>query len=237
MTGPAELPSRQSQTAVPCWQEIGVWGDKSCPTLPGAVHCQNCSVYQEAGSRLFERELPAADLAEQTASLSQANAESLSCGRPVLIFRIANQWLSLDLDRMVEVARYRPHHTVPFRSNVTFLGLVNLRGELQLCASLAHTLGEIDGFHTDGRASYASGNASDSLRRLLVCQRGNERWVLVVDEVAGVHHVPHGDFGKPPTTIQRSVTRLTRDVFRWHNDIVGHLDGDRLFELLSESLR
>ncbi|MEM7650108.1 MAG: chemotaxis protein CheW, partial [Cyanobacteria bacterium P01_A01_bin.70] len=32
-----------------CWNQIGVRGDRTCPTLETVIHCHNCPVYSQAG--------------------------------------------------------------------------------------------------------------------------------------------------------------------------------------------
>ena len=37
-----------------CWQEIGVWGDRSCPELAAVTHCHNCPVFAAAGRKFLK---------------------------------------------------------------------------------------------------------------------------------------------------------------------------------------
>lgn len=59
----------------------------------------------------------------------------------VVIFRLHKEWLALKASIFKEVTELAVVRTLPHRSNETFLGLVNIRGELQLCISLHHLLG------------------------------------------------------------------------------------------------
>lgn len=216
-----------------CWKTIGVMGDGSCEKLATAVHCRNCPVFMEAGQQLFEREPPAAYVQEQTAVLSEEVAEEAVGSEAMIVFRIAEEWLALDVAAVVEVAELRPVHCVPHRTDRLLTGIVNIRGELQLCVSLRVLLG-IDG--ADCLSGGELGEGLDSSCRLLVCEKSGQRWAFVVDEVAGVQRVAIDRLGNVPSTIAKSVKRLIKAVFRWEEKSVGRLNVDRIFASLEESI-
>ena len=58
----------------------------------------------------------------------------------VLIFRLAQEWLALSVQTLVEVTTLRPVHRIPHRAGVV-AGLVNIRGELHLSMHLDRVLG------------------------------------------------------------------------------------------------
>ena len=216
-----------------CWKSIGVMGDGSCERLATAVHCRNCPVFMEAGQQLFEREPPADYILEQTALLSEEMAEDAVGSEAMIVFRIDEEWLALDVDAVVEVAEPRPVHRVPHRTDRLLMGIANIRGELQLCVSLRALLG------MDGADRLSEGDLSDgagSSCRLLVCERSGQRWAFAVDEVAGVQRVAIDRLGNVPSTIAKSVKRLIKAVFRWGKKSVGRLDVDRVFASLEESI-
>jgi len=215
-----------------CWKTIGVMGDGSCEKLAMAVHCHNCPVFMEAGQQLFEREPPAEYVRERTAQLSGQVAEEATGSEPMIVFRIEEEWLALDVDAVVEVAELRPVHRVPHRTDRLLMGVVNIRGELQLCVSLRALLG-IDG---SDRLSDDSSESEGSLCRLLVCDRQGQRWAFAVDEVAGVQRVVIDRLGNVPSTIAKSVKRLVKAVFRCDEKSVGRLDVDRIFASLEEGI-
>ena len=110
------------------------------------------------------------------------------------------------------------------------MGIVNIRGELQLCVSLRALMG-IAG--TDRVSERDADQSEDSNCRLLVCQRGEQRWAFAVDEVAGVQRVATDQLGNVPSTIAKSVKRQVKAVFRWDEKSVGQLDADRIFASLA----
>ncbi|MFM9961437.1 MAG: chemotaxis protein CheW [Planctomycetaceae bacterium] len=141
-----------------CWNQIGVTGDRSCPELQKHVHCRNCPVFTAAGQRLFEREPPAVYLAEWTKRLAEPEVVAERDTISVLIFRVGEEWLAFDIGLLVEIAEPRPIHTLPQRSNEILAGLVNIRGELELCVSLGGLLGiEPNALASGVRNALASG--------------------------------------------------------------------------------
>lgn len=124
-----------------CWNKIGVKGDRSCPELSKHVHCRNCPVFTAAGQRLFEREPPPGHLSEWTKRLAEPEIPVEQGTVSVLVFRIGEEWLAADIALLVEIGELRPIHTIPHRTNEILAGLVNIRGELELCVSLGGLLG------------------------------------------------------------------------------------------------
>lgn len=209
-----------------CWNHIGVRGDRSCPLLPPVVHCQNCSVFSAAGRRFLDAASPPGYLDEWTARLAKPIEAEPDDLIGLLIFRLAEEWLALPLDCLVEVTATKSVHRVPHRAGV-LAGVVNIRGELTLCAHLWKILG----------LPVRTADQPASAERMLVIRRDTERWVLRVDSVEQVFRLPQAEIGAAPATIGRAASHLTRGVFTWQNHSVGLLDDDRLFEALRVKLR
>jgi chemotaxis-related protein WspD len=125
---------------------------------------------------------------------------------------------------LVEVAPPRPVHRVPHRGGL-LAGLVNIRGELHLCARLDQLLG------------LTRDEAEPARPRFLVVGRERVRWVFPVDEVDQVARVPAAEMAVPPATLARAAARLTRGVFAAGGRSVGLLDEARLFEALRTRVR
>ncbi|MBY0589125.1 chemotaxis protein CheW [bacterium] len=213
-----------------CWTRIGVWGDRSCPILAEVVHCQNCTVFGDASRRFLQASCPEGYLEEWTERLSAPMNESESDFQTVLVFRIGEEWLALRVEVLVEVATLRPVHRVPHRGGL-LAGLVNIRGELQLCVRLDQALGmrkEVAGA-TDASAT--------TLARLLVLQSEGDRWVFPVDEVDEVFRFPKSELGTAPATLARSSGRHTQGVFYSRKRSIGFLDDQRLFQTLRGKVR
>ena len=112
---------------------------------------------------------------------------------------------------------------MPHRAGI-LARLVNIRGEITLCAHLWKILG-----------LPAPGAAQSG--RMLVVRRESERWVFAVDSIEQVHRLPLADVGLPPATVGRAANHLARGVFAWEGHSVGLLDDERLFETLRGKLR
>jgi len=203
-----------------CWNLIGVHGDHSCPEIPKFVHCQNCPVYVSAGSELFNREPPSEWLEEHTRRLAELDAALESNAVTVLIFRLGEEWMAFDVRSILEVAEPRVVHRVPHRTGSHLEGVVNIRGELQLCVSLASLLRLSSDRHESAEPR--------GQQRFLVAEHARQRWVFPVDEVSGVHHLGVRQRTEVPATLRRSARSLSSDVYDWDGKYVCRLDADRV---------
>jgi chemotaxis-related protein WspD len=214
-------------------------GDGTCPELETAVHCHNCPVFVAAGEKLFEREPPVEYVEEQTRQLAKEVSTPTSDAVAVAVFRVGEEWLAFAADVVAEVTQRRAVHRIPHRSDPRLMGLVNIRGELQLCVSLGELLGIERG--DDGPAEDSSpGNRErgpSTIGRLLVTEHGARRWVFPVDEVAGIHRVGVDRLTDLPATVAKNPKRFSRAVFDWRGRSVGYLAEDRVFDSLQGSFR
>jgi chemotaxis-related protein WspD len=147
-----------------------------------------------------------------------------------LVFRIGDEWLALPTPIFKRIVQTRPIHTLPHRQHRAVLGVVNVRGELLVCLSLAHLLG----FETDTAAR--DDRARHDLPRLLVVSRAEEHAVFPVDQVDGVHRIAAASFCPAPATLSQAAAAHTRAVAPWRGMSVGLLDADALFDTLNRSL-
>lgn len=210
--------------ADPCWNRIGVWGDRTCPQLAEVTHCHNCPVFAAAGRRFLDAPSPPDYLSEWTARLADAEYAGAADAMSVLVFRLGGEWLALPVGVLVEVTRARTPHRVPHRGGL-LAGLVNIRGELHLCARLDRLLGIVP---VEGKTTHP---------RMLVVRRDAEVWVFAADEVDQVYHIPGGDISPAPPTLSRAAARVSRGVFASDGRAVGLLDDVRLFHSLREQVR
>jgi chemotaxis-related protein WspD len=205
--------SASSPAGEACWSRIGAHGDGSCPELPALVHCRNCARFAEGGRTLFEREPPPGYFTEWTALLAREKPEEPSGEIAAVLFRVGEEWLALEVAHVTQVAERRAVRRIPHRSDDLLLGLVNVDGELLLCASLAALLG-----------SPAPGPSGGGERLLAVSLPG-ERWAFPVDAVDGVGRIePPGPL---PASTREPLQRLARGLSR---------AGERTVTLLDPSL-
>lgn len=233
---PADLPVAE------CWRTIGVSGDRSCPELAVHVHCRNCPVMAEAARTFFDRAAPEGYLDSWTGVLEAPGESGGGDLVSVLVFRLGAEWLALSTLVLVEVTTERTCHRVPHRSDGVLAGLVNIRGQLQLCIS-AHRLLGIEPVAATPPAPDAAAPPTDggTLRRLLAIERpghsAHDRWVFPVDEVAGVQRVERTSLRAVPATVSQSGARFCQSLFDWRGAVVGMIDESRFFEALHDQVR
>lgn len=211
-----------------CWRHVGVNGDRSCAELPTFIHCRNCPVLASAARRFFDRPAPAGYLESWQELLEQPEAAPDADSRSVLVFRLGNEWLALPTAVLVEVTQPRQPHGLPHRSGQLLAGIVNIRGQLQLCVRLEGILG------LDAPSLQPPPVAPTA--RLLVVERTGARWAFGVDEVAGVHRVPGWSLRDVPATVSGADMRATVALFAWQDRTVGLLDAARLLDGLQRRI-
>lgn len=208
-----------------CWEVIGVrGGDHSCPELVAHVHCRNCPVFAAAGRQLMERPPPRGYLSEQTANVAAAASPAQRTDRSLLLMRLADEWLAIDTGSVVEVITDRRIHRIPHRTTGAVLGLVNVHGQLQLCASLHKVVG------------LAEPATRSPTRRLVVTRREHEHWVFPADEVWNVVGFNRDDVEAAPMTVTAALGTHTRGVVTWQDKKVGYLSIESLYASLRRTL-
>ena len=212
-----------------CWRIVGVSGDRSCPELETFIHCRNCPVLAEAARTFFDRGAPPGYLEDWRAILEEPTADIEAGTTSVLVFRLEREWFALATQVLVEVTPPRPLHRIPHRTGGGIAGLVNIRGQLQVCMSLHALLGLAGGPAAAGGSAGADAAASRLLVVERVGERGIERWVLGADEVAGVHRLGKNAVRPVPATVSHGQTRFSTALFDWQDRTIGLLDEARLF--------
>lgn len=211
-----------------CWNKIGVAGDHSCRELPRHVHCHNCPVYAAAAAQFLDRPLTPDYRREWTEHFAREKKIATPAKTSAIIFRISGEWLGMPTQAFQEIAERRAMHSLPHRRRGVVLGIVNIRGELLLCAALGKLLG-LD-------ATTLVKRQLAVFDRLLVANWNGQRFAFPVDEVHGVHRFHSDDLREPPATVARSGFNCASGVFPWRNFTVGFLDPEALFAALNRNL-
>jgi chemotaxis-related protein WspD len=219
-----------------CWNRIGVFGDRSCSELPSCEHCRNCPVYSAAGRSLLERLPPGDYLQEWTTVLAEDKRGSESSTPSIfdsavrndqslalMIFRLAGELFALPVGVFLEVSTPFAVHSVPGRSNELFLGLVNVRGEIALAASLANLLG----------VRVAKSAGPQSVGQMAVAETAVGNWVFPIDEIYGIYLLNRDDVNSAPEAINTTNNFYVNGIFQWHNRLVAMLDPDPIFSMLT----
>ena len=217
-----------------CWNRIGARGNQTCRELPRYIHCHNCPVHAAAAERALDRPFDAEDRRTWTAHYARKQKLGSPARTSALLFRLGPEWLALPTAAFQEIAEPRRLHSLPHRRQGVILGIINVRGELLVCASLARLLG------LDAASSGTAGPPAKQLRamfdRLLVADWNGQRFAFPVDEVHGVHRFLQADLREPPAIVTRSGLTCTRGIFPWRHFAVGLLETDAVFALLNRNL-
>jgi chemotaxis-related protein WspD len=214
-----------------CWKVIGIWGDRSCPELKTHTHCRNCPVYSAGGRNLLEREAPQDYVSEWTDLLAEQKETKAKGTVPVVIFRLGVEWLALPAGLFQEVTPVSPVRTLPHRSNDILLGLVNIRGELQMCVSLSSLL------RLNAAPAPAGQNIQNIVyKRMVVVAKEGNRWVFPVDEIYGVHRIATEEVRNAPATVSKVPDSYIKGIISWREESVSYLDDELLFYALNKRI-
>jgi len=229
-----------------CWNQIGVMGDRSCGELKAVIHCHDCPVYAAVGDSLLEREPPPGYvdewiniLAETIVETEDAESNDASATRSrngiflaeeaisVMILRLGNQKLALPVRILQEITHPCLIQPLPHRSNNLFLGLVNIRGEILLCASLSHLL------NLETPKEMTTIAQPESTKRMMVAGQSEDKWVFPVDEVYGTYRFHLSELRDAPVVITKAAEAYTHGVIHWEGEKVNYLDSELLFYTLN----
>lgn len=216
-----------------CWNRIGVWrrGTEVCPQLQTVVHCRNCAHYSAAGRQILERAIPAgyreewARLLSERKQVKQPNTES------IVIFRLGDEWLAIPSRIVREITSAKPVRRLPHTRRNIVKGLVNMRGELQICVSLGGLL-DLDKGEQPRR--FGSVGIAD---RMILIGDGTDQYVFPVTEVHGLHRHHPGELQPVPATVSKSKATYTKGVLHWNGEHVACLDAGLMFHTLGKNLR
>ncbi|HEX2675362.1 MAG TPA: chemotaxis protein CheW [Polyangiales bacterium] len=222
MSEPRTLPVLPDVDA--CWNRIGIRGDRSCPELQKVVHCRNCPVFANAAQRLLDRPAPDGYLSELTSFVAEPAVTGKLADRSALLFGVASERFAVESDAVLEVADVSPPRSVPHRSNDVFTGLINIRGQLELCMSLA------------GMLALPRKPVSASEGRVLVITLDGKRWALMLDAIHGVQRFHDSDLLDVPPTSRRRASELIKGLLVKDDEHYGLLDLPQLCAGFQEKL-
>lgn len=173
----------------------------------------------------FQREPEAADRERWRSEIAEVPPSSNNDGRLVLfVFRVGGERFGIE-PAHVELAVPMPGlHSVPHRG-VSVAGVVNVRGTVTLCFSLADLL-----------ACAAGPSAGRPM--LLVLARGGWRVACRVDAAEGVSSFAQSDLQPPPSTLQAAKRSHVKGIFESGNGVgIGWLDAGSLFDAFDAATR
>lgn len=215
-----------------CWNRIGVWSPEkaSCPELKHFVHCRNCYRYSAAGRQVLERPVPSAYRREWTERFMHAKHSHEDTSRSVLLFRLGDEWLGIGSLFVNEITPMRTIHSLPHKNDSLVKGLVNIRGELQICVSIGSILNL-----EKARESYTTDH--EILERMIFIEKDGQSFVFPVSEVHGIFHYADSVLQATPATVAKSRHSYTSGILNWDDRHVGVLDHELLFYALARGLQ
>ncbi len=222
-------PPPSQETNERCWQDIGVWGDKSCPRLATEIHCQNCDIYTKNGRRLFHRPAPRDYLVEWTQLVATEKAAAKTENQSIVAFRVATEWFGLAAENFVEVHPFKTIHRIPQVSRTALLGIANVRGSLHLCISMRHLL-DLPGENPESEWKQHAPNT-----RIAIIEQQGDRWACKLDEIDGILQFSHDQLRPPPVTVAKATSTFTKGVIPQKKPIA-LLDEELLFHYLKHNL-
>ncbi len=208
-----------------CWNDIGVFGLAICDDLNIYGHCRHCPKYSEGGRSLLDREIPGGLIDEWTEKLTKGKKELADSYQSLVVFKINGELLAMPSSGFQEIISVRQVHTVPFRSDKVFRGLVNVNGELLLCINSA-------GF-------FGFNNIPEEKNPnpvMAVLKNDQERYVFEVDSIVGVVQIYPASITNAPSTVGKSPKAFTRGIFKLKENDVGIIDEVKLFSELDNRI-
>ena len=226
MTDPRALSVLPVLPVIDCWNRIGVRGDRSCPELPAVIHCHNCGKFTAAAQTLLDRPAAREYLAELAEFVAEPIAKRKLADCSAVLVRIGSEHFAIATGAVQEVAEVAPPRRVPHRGNRVFEGLVNVRGQLELCVSVAGVLG-------------IPRQRQDQVQTpcALIVTHAGQRWVLLIDAVLGVQRFHQSQLIEPPAASRRSETPYVTALVTHEGEHFGWLDVARLCGDLADSVR
>lgn len=213
-----------------CWNRIGVTGDQSCEKLVIHIRCRNCEVYASAAQRNLQRPVDAGYKKEWASHFRQVKSAGKQSDASSLVFRIGREWLALPTRIIVAVAPQVTPHVLPHRSGLSLIGIVNVKGTLHPCMSLAALLGvdERDSLPDQGCHTFA---------RLLLIQWEQQVFALPVADLHGIVRYASSTLQAPAATVNKGLSRFLSGVITHQDMQIGALDAALIGHQLARALR
>ena len=162
----------EHNATIRCWNDIGIWGNSTCPRLASAIHCANCTIYSDAGRELFEREVPQNYFKSWVEEMITNAVSTSRKGVSFFVFKCAEQLFALPMQAVSELSSMRMIHRIPYRRGGSIVGIVNINGELVSA--------------TDLPSLFTLGKTLENPKSIVVCASGANKFAFAVDSVRGL---------------------------------------------------
>jgi len=211
-----------------CSSIIGIKGDRSCAKLAEYHHCRHCPDFVDHARSFFDRPASVEYIHEWNDRLSSVIKDEQKVTESYLVFRLCAEWFAIPVSVVREVAIDSPVHTIPLRSGPTFLGLINIRGELHLCASL----------HSMLKLEEAGGGheAHGKQRHVIIIEKQEKTWAFKADEIKGIIRCDRTMEKNSPLNVGSESAACTSSVIQIGELTVARLDEALVFSNLERSV-
>lgn len=222
------LQDRRSRRAR-CWEEIGVWGDRSCPELEKHLHCQNCPVYEDAGRGMLDR-AATTEYLENNRGLLEEDARNRVTERGLRIvpFRLGKEWFALRAALFGAVVSPRRLQRIPHLRSPILEGIKMIQGETLIQFNLAALL------EVESTQEKPAGNDARLNPRDAVIGSGSNRWVFHAGAFGAVAEIVESGLEAPPVTLGKASANFTRGLIETDGRRVALLDDELLLYRLGK---
>ena len=177
----------------------------------------------------MEQAVSADYLALWTGRYAQATTAEAQKQNSVVVFRLGAEWFAFPTRYCQSIENRTAIHSVPRFTNQAFLGVVNIRGSLQLCFSLQGLL----------QVAQAEENTAARIAiysRHIVLVRDQHTFVIPVDEVAAIERIDDRDLESPPATLSQSQAEFVKGVVKSGTRRIALLQDQRVFDALEDAI-
>jgi len=211
-----------------CLSTIGIKGDRTCAKLSEYHHCRHCPDFIDRARSFFDRPASSEYIHEWNDRLSSVITDEQKQTESHLVFRLGSEWFAIPVTVVREVAVDSPVHSIPLRSGPIFLGLINIRGELHLCASL-HNMLKLE--ETRGGPE-----AHGKQRHVVIIERQEKSWAFKADEIKGIIRCDRTMEKNSPVNVGSESAACTSSVIQVGDLTVARLNESLVFSNLERSV-
>lgn len=179
-------------------------------------------------NKLISKEMQENYFEEWISQFSEEKEKIEDDSLAVLIFRVENIWLAMKTDAFQEILDWKQTHSVPFRTNEVFKGIINVNGELLLSISITGLL---------SIEKYIDSDIDLAKRKIIVIKKNQQRYAFEANEFIGVVKVPQSQIQKERTTISESQNPFFIDTFSYQGIKISLIEQEQLFAAIEKALK
>lgn len=139
-------------------------------------------------------------------------------------FRIAQQWMGLELDYCQEIVNIDRLHSIPHCKNPFLRGVGPYKGKLEICLDLSFLLD----------AKFISSTSLKMPLHTIVLIYKEEIWMGIVDEIGETQTIDAALLRKPSESIQKKFTLPLKGEIAIKQQNIALLEGEKILEYLNQ---